>query len=315
MYYGDSDLVTPGDWVLAVGNPFNLNSTVTAGIVSAKARNIGVLGDRNSLDVEAFIQTDAAINPGNSGGALVNLEGELIGINSAIATLTGGYSGYSFAIPVNLVKKVMDDLLEFGKVQRGILGVRIVDVSAEIAEEQDLNVLQGVFVVYVNRGSAAEESGMEQGDVIISINNNPVNNVSELQEYVARHRPGTKIKVSVQRAENIKHLSCTLRDVEGSIEMKSRTVSYTIEGATLEDISYSELARLNIEGGVYMKYIQPGKWRKSGIKNDFIITHIDKVDIENVEDLNRTLEHKNGGILIEGFYKGSREKGVFGIMW
>ncbi|MEQ9414684.1 MAG: trypsin-like peptidase domain-containing protein, partial [Cyclobacteriaceae bacterium] len=149
---------TPGEWVLAIGNPFDLNSTVTAGIISAKARNIGILRDRNNLQVESFIQTDAAVNPGNSGGALVNLNGELIGINSAIATSTGNYAGYSFAIPVSLVKKIVDDLLEFGTVQRGLLGVQIIDVSAELAENRSLDVVQGVYITRVNQNSAAEEA-------------------------------------------------------------------------------------------------------------------------------------------------------------
>ena len=163
LKYGNSDAIVPGEWVLAVGNPFDLNSTVTAGIVSAKARNIGILRDKNNLQVESFIQTDAAVNPGNSGGALVNLRGELIGINSAIATVTGSYSGYSFAIPVNLVKKIMDDLLEFGMVQRGLLGVEIRDVTAKLAQDRQLDVVRGIFVSRVNSGSAAEHSGIEIG--------------------------------------------------------------------------------------------------------------------------------------------------------
>ena len=176
--YADSDLVVPGEWVLAVGNPFDLNSTVTAGIVSGKARNIGILADRNNLQVEAFIQTDAAVNPGNSGGALVNLNGELIGINSAIATTTGSYSGYSFAIPVNLVKKVIDDLLEFGQVQRGILGIQIRDLTPELAEAEQISLISGVFISYVNPGSTASDGGLKPGDVIAAIDNTDVTNVS-----------------------------------------------------------------------------------------------------------------------------------------
>ncbi|HZI23685.1 MAG TPA: trypsin-like peptidase domain-containing protein, partial [Chryseolinea sp.] len=180
LKYGDSDAITAGEWVLAIGNPFDLNSTVTAGIVSAKARNIGILHERNNLEVEAFIQTDAAVNPGNSGGALVNLRGELIGINSAIATSSGSYQGYSFAIPVSLVKKVMDDLLELGQVQRGMLGIQITDVNAGIAEELRLAVSQGVLINRVNGGSAAEQSGLLKGDVIVGIDGHSINSVSEL---------------------------------------------------------------------------------------------------------------------------------------
>ena len=191
--YGNSDNIAPGEWVLAVGNPFDLNSTVTAGIVSAKARNIDILHDRNHLEVESFIQTDAAVNPGNSGGALVNLRGELIGINSAIATSTGTYSGYSFAIPVSLVKKIMDDLMLYGQVQRGLLGIQIQSVDADMAEDRELDRVRGVYVTHVNAGSAAEESGIQLGDVIIAINDHEVNNVSELQEWVARNRPGESV--------------------------------------------------------------------------------------------------------------------------
>src|SRR5258706_1539406 len=197
--YGDSDAITTGQWVLAVGNPFDLNSTVTAGIVSAKARNIGILHDRNNLQIESFIQTDAAVNPGNSGGALVNLKGELIGINSAIATATGAYSGYSFAIPVSLVKKIMDDLLEFGEVQRGLLGIRIEDVNAERAEKRHLDVIRGVYVSDVNKGGAADDASIEQGDVITAINKHLVSNMSELQEWVARNRPGQGVSVTYRR--------------------------------------------------------------------------------------------------------------------
>ena len=220
--YGDSDAITPGQWVLAVGNPFDLNSTVTAGIVSAKARNIGILHDRNNLQIESFIQTDAAVNPGNSGGALVNLKGELIGINSAIATATGAYSGYSFAIPVSLVKKIMDDLLEFGEVQRGLLGIRIGDVTAELAEKQHLDVIRGVFVSDVNKGGAAEAAGIERGDVITAINKHPVSNMSELQEWVARNRPGQRVNVTYRRNGHEYQVKAKLKNPEGSEQLKKK---------------------------------------------------------------------------------------------
>lgn len=312
--YGNSDSITPGEWVLAIGNPFDLNSTVTAGIISAKARNIGILRDRNNLQVESFIQTDAAVNPGNSGGALINLKGELIGINSAIATSTGNYAGYSFAIPVALVKKVVDDLLEFGEVQRGLLGVQIVDVSADLAENRDLDVVQGVFITRVNHGSAAEESGMEAGDVIIAIDEHPVNSVSELQERVARNRPGEEVSVTYIRNGEKKSVKTVLKNFEGSNEIQKKEVSYELEGATFEDLSYKELAKLNIDGGILIKQLAEGKWKKAGIKEGFVITHIDKVPIDNVEDLNRMIDFKNGGMLVEGVY-GKNDKEVYGVDW
>ncbi len=314
LKYGDSDLIAPGEWVLAVGNPFNLNSTVTAGIVSAKARNIGILRDKNNLQVESFIQTDAAVNPGNSGGALVNLRGELIGINSAIATITGSYSGYSFAIPVNLVKKIMDDLLEFGLVQRGLLGVEIRDVTAKLAADRNLDVVRGIFVARVNSGSAAEESGIEQGDVITAIDGQTVGSVSELQELVARHRPGHNVQVTYRRGGKAISVMTTLKNFEGRKSISRKLVSYELEGATLEDLSYSELAKHNLDGGVLIRKMSKGKWMDAGVQKGFIITHIDKVAVDNVEDLNRIIDFKSGGMLVEGMYADGVKK-VYGLAW
>jgi serine protease Do len=314
LKYGNSDAITPGEWVLAVGNPFDLNSTVTAGIVSAKARNIGILRDRNNLQVEAFIQTDAAVNPGNSGGALVNLKGELIGINSAIATSSGSYQGYSFAIPVSLVKKVMDDLLELGQVQRGMLGIQITDVNAGIAEELKLAVSQGVLISKVNGGSAAEQSGLVEGDVIVAIDGHSITSVSELQEWVARNRPGKEIGVSYIRNGEQVEVKARLRNSEGNENVARKAVKYDLNGVEVEDVPYKELVGLQVEGGVRVKEITSGKWKESGIKKGFLITYIDKVPVDNVEDLNRILDFKKGGILIEGLYSDGK-KGTYGVEW
>jgi S1-C subfamily serine protease len=312
--YGNSDTITPGEWVLAVGNPFDLNSTVTAGIVSAKARNINILHDRNQLEVEAFIQTDAAVNPGNSGGALVNLRGDLIGINSAIATSSGSYQGYSFAIPVSLVKKVMDDLLELGQVQRGMLGIQISDVNAAIAEELQLTTTQGVFVERVNPGSAAETSGLIRSDVIIGIDRHSINSVSELQEWVARNRPGEEIVVTYLRNGEQREVKATLRNSEGNESIEKKAVKYSLNGVEVEDVPYKELASLHVEGGVRIKEIVSGKWKEAGIRKGFLITYIDKIPVDNVEDLNRILDFKKGGILIEGLYADGK-KGTYGLEW
>ena len=315
IHYGNSDTIVPGEWVLAIGNPFDLNSTVTAGIVSAKARNIGILRDRNNLQVESFIQTDAAVNPGNSGGALVNLKGELVGINSAIATVTGSYQGYSFAIPVSLVKKIMDDLLEFGQVQRGLLGVQITDVTAKVSEVQNLDVLRGIFVNRVNARSAAEQSGIEQGDVITAIDGHIVGSVSELQEQVARHRPGHTVNVTYRRKGKEKSVKTVLKNFDGLESMSRPKVNYTIEGAVVEDLPYSELAKRGLDGGVLVRTLENGKWKTAGMKEDFIITYIDKVPVDNVEDLNRIMNYKSGGILVEGIYRKDGQKGVYGVDW
>ncbi|MEM9859495.1 MAG: PDZ domain-containing protein, partial [Bacteroidota bacterium] len=270
--------------------------------------------DRNNLQIESFIQTDAAVNPGNSGGALVNLKGELIGINTAIATPTGTYAGYSFAVPVTLVKKVIDDLVEFGEVQRGLLGIRIGDVNAQLAEARDLGVVSGVFVSSVNENSSAEEAGIEQGDVIVAINNMPVHNVSELQEFVARNRPGDQVDVTYVRQKLELTVQAILRNTEGSTEMVRRSFPQKLEGARIENLSMSELGELDIDNGVRLSEINAGKWKEAGIKDGFIITKIDKINISSLEDLHLTLQNKKGGILVEGL-SASGEKGVFGVDW
>jgi serine protease Do len=312
--YGNSDTILPGEWVLAIGNPFDLNSTVTAGIVSAKARNIGILRDRNNLQIESFIQTDAAVNPGNSGGALVNLKGELVGINTAIATPNGSYAGYSFAVPVSLVKKVMDDLLEFGKVQRGLLGIRIGDVNARLAQSQNLPVVNGVFVSYVNDNSSAQIAGIEQGDVIIGINEHNVTNVSELQELVARNRPGDEITVKLLRGGIESTLKATLRNTEGTTEIVRINYDNELEGAVFEEINDIEGSKYNLKNGVKVIDVKEGKWKASGLVKGFIITHIDKINITDIEDLHVVLKNKKGGILVEGIDQNG-ETAVLGVNW
>ncbi len=312
--YGDSDVVKPGQWVLAVGNPFNLTSTVTAGIVSAKARNIGILRNAGGLRIESFIQTDAAVNPGNSGGALVNLNGELIGVNTAIATQTGSFSGYSFAVPVTLVKKVMDDLLEFGSVQRGLLGIMINDVNARIAESEGLSVVKGVYIGSVNANSAAEEAGLEAGDVIVKIDGSEVDNVSALQERVARNRPGDQVLVTYIRNGREEEVTATLRNSTGDTNLTFRESSKVLEGADFEDVSESLQRHLEIDGGAQITRIGNGKWEDTGIKNGFIITGVDKVKINNVTDLERVLANKAGGILIEGVYENGDEA-LYAMRW
>ena len=312
IQYGSSDRVKIGEWVLAVGNPFNLTSTVTAGIVSAKGRNIDIL--RRQYGIESFIQTDAAVNPGNSGGALVNLRGELVGINTAIATPTGTYAGYSFAVPVSLVKKVVEDLVEFGVVQRALLGVSIANVTDPRLEEEDLDDLKGVYIMTVNENSAADEAGLEQGDIIIEIDNQSISNVAELQEQVARNRPGDVIQVTYKRGDRVKTVSATLKNMANNTSIVKRTGNLEIEGSLFENLTSDELEELDIDGGVKLSELGNGKWKDAGLKEGFVVTSIDKRPIENTEEFASILNQKQGGILIGGIQPNG-EEAYYGLGW
>jgi S1-C subfamily serine protease len=284
--------------------------------VSAKGRNINIIRDRNNLQIESFIQTDAVVNPGNSGGPLVNIKGELVGINTAIATPTGTYAGYSFAVPATLVEKVVSDLKEFGVVQRALLGINIRDVTAELSEEEKLGVLEGVYVINVQEGRAADEAGIENGDVIIAVDGQKVTKTSELQEKVALHRPGDKIEVTLVRNGKKKTISATLRNTLGTTKTVSSANNFSIQGASFEDVSKKEKEKLEIEGGAKIVKLEGGKWKEAGLKEGFIITGIDKRPIQNVEDLSNTLTRTapGSGLLIEGLYPNG-EKAYYGIGW
>ena len=300
----NSDDVKVGEWVLAVGNPFNLNSTVTAGIVSAKSRNINIL--REKFAVESFIQTDAAINPGNSGGALINLSGGLIGINTAIASPTGAYAGYGFAVPSNIVNKVVEDFLKYGMVQRGFLGITIRGVDATLIKEKELEVETGVYVDSLGQNSAAKEAGIKEGDVIVEIDGKKVNTTSELQEVVASHRPGDKLEVKVNRKGKEVVSQVVLRNREGETDFldKARTTIFNNLGAQFEDLDKKTAKKLNIDGGVKVSKLFAGKLkRNTAIKEGFIITKIDGRVIKSVDDLETALKDKKGGVLIEGVYE------------
>lgn len=320
--YGNSEDVQVGEWVLAVGNPFNLTSTVTAGIVSAKGRSINLLEynpDKDIFPLESFIQTDAAVNPGNSGGALVNTRGELVGINTAIASRTGSYAGYSFAIPVNIVKKVTNDLLEFGTVQRAFIGVSIRDVNQEMAKELDLPSANGVYVSGLTSGGAAADAGVKEGDIITKVGNVSVKNVPELQEQVAKFRPGDKINVTLMRDGNTKVLSMVLRNKDGDTSIVTKdsrtasTASLSVYGASLTTAGSRELDALNLSHGVKIDELTGGKLRSSGIKQGFIITRIDKKDMHSPSDVQRALEDDNDdAVLIEGVYPNGR-KAYYGL--
>jgi Do/DeqQ family serine protease len=295
--FGNSDSVRVGDWVMAVGNPFDLASTVTAGIVSAKGRKIDILGENASTPVESFIQTDAAVNPGNSGGALVNLQGELIGINTAIATPTGTFAGYSFAVPVNIVKKVVNDLKTYGVVQRAYLGVEV-DMTRE-----DVG---GVYVSNVVSGSGAAESGIKEGDIITHINSSAINSFPELQEQLSKYGPGEKVNVSLVRGNDKKNVVVLLKNQKGNTELIKKEVNetFTSLGIEAEELSTREAEYYQVDGGVRVTEVKNGKvFQQTRIREGFVITAVDDKKIVNYNDLAKILDDKKGkNVIIEGFY-------------
>ena len=298
--YGNSDDLQVGEWVLAVGNPYNLTSTVTAGIVSAKGRNLGIIQDRYRM--ESFIQTDAALNRGNSGGALVNTKGELVGINTAILSPSGGYSGNSFAVPVSIVKKVISDLIEYGVVQRAILGVSIQDVSAELVKEKGLDKIEGVYITEVSEDGAAQKAGIQKGDVIIAVDNAKVNSSSELQEKISSYRPNDKVKVTIKRNGKTKQFDVTLRNLQGTTSYIKTTSFDNILGAKLEKLTDNDKTKLGIKYGIKVVELGPGKLRAEGVKEGFIITQVNNKPIYTIEDLEKTIKDIHGGVYIEGIY-------------
>ncbi len=316
---GNSDESRVGQWVLAVGNPFNLTSTVTAGIISAKGRNINLLGQsspyggnksKGNTAIEDFIQTDAAVNPGNSGGALVNTKGELIGINTAIASETGSYVGYSFAVPSNLMKKVIEDFKKYGEVQRGYLGVSIQDVDNKIAEEKGLPKPEGVLVGGYSENSAAEEAGIKEGDVITKIDGKEVNSVSELQAMVGTLKPGDHVAVTLLRNGKDKDYDVVLRNNKGKAELvSSETNTLKKELGISSEIVPDELkSKLNIDHGTRITDISKGKFKDAGVPIGFVITSIDKIQVYTPNDIYKALDGKTGGLLVEGYLPTGEKK-------
>jgi len=301
LRYGSSDVLRLGEWVLAIGNPYNLTSTVTAGIVSAKARNINIL--EGPLAIESYLQTDAAVNPGNSGGALVNTRGELVGINSAIASpRTGAFTGYSFAIPVSIVQKVVKDIIEFGTVQRAILGVTITDVTAELAKEKNLDQLQGVLILGVREEGAAKPAGIKEDDIVTAINGVRVNSSAELQDQVSRYRPNDRISVTLLRDNKEKQFDVVLRNPDGGTGIVKKDESISVLGATFEEVSNTEMKKLEIENGLKVAKISSGKFRTHGIREGFVITQINNRKVNSVDDIKNIIKSADGGIYVEGIY-------------
>lgn len=302
LTFGNSDQVAVGQWILAVGNPMDLNSTVTAGIVSAKGRNINLLRADSRFAIESFIQTDAAVNKGNSGGALVDVHGSLIGINTAIASRTGYFSGYSFAIPATIVRKVMEDFMVFGEVRRGFLGVQIQPVDADLAKNIDLDVMKGAYVTNVNERLGAAEAGIQQGDVIISINNIAVHSPSELQEQVSRFRPGDNVRIQVIRGgEDIVFL-VNLRGLDGAgLALSAHKSHLEYGGSEFRLLTEKEAAFFRLEQGILLT--QPGGiFAEEGIKSGFVILEVDAMDISSIEGLERSFKEGKSSLTIKGMY-------------
>ncbi len=302
LVYGNSDDIRIGEWVLAVGNPYNLTSTVTAGIVSAKARNLNQLSELNQ--VSTYIQTDAAVNSGNSGGALVNTKGELVGINAAIVSQTGNYSGYSFAIPVNIVKKVVKDLQLYGKVQRVDFGASFVELNAQTAEQQNLSSLKGIQVFKVVNNHAADEANIHEGDILLQIDQKEVNSYSELKEILEQHIPGDEISCRILRNNNPLTIKVTLKNKKGTTEIirKNTNVALNILGAKVSPIDNQTMSRYGVKNGLKINKLYDGALKSAGVQEGFVIIAIDKRSVETEKDIDEILGDKEGSVLIEGFY-------------
>ena len=287
IIFGNSDSIKVGEWVLAVGNPFNLTSTVTAGIVSAKARNINIISTQ--MKIESFIQTDAAINPGNSGGALVNTRGELIGINTAIASQTGSYAGYGFAVPASIVKKVVTDIREYGFVQRAVLGVSMQEITSELAKEKGLKSMEGAYVAEVVENSAADKAGVKKGDVILKVNNVDIKSSSQLQEQIGRYSPGDKVALTVLRENKTIVLNAELKNRQGSSKALTSEADIDILGAEFKEISNKLKDQFQLDYGMEVKSISKGKLQEAGIKEGFVIVKINNQAIRSIDDIKEVL--------------------------
>ncbi len=305
IQFSSSDEVEIGEWVLAVGNPFNLTSTVTAGIVSAKGRNINIVN--NQFPIESFIQTDAAINPGNSGGALVNLNGDLIGVNTAIASKTGSYVGYGFAIPSNIVSKIIEDLKQYGIIQRGFLGIDVEDIDGDMAEK--LEVTNGVLVKRVNNRNEESLKKLEAGDIVVKFDGKLIVAKSNFDEFLAFRRPGDIVNLEVNRNGEIINTNIVLVNKEGTTEkLRKKSLLSEVLGGEFEAISKIDRQTYGIDKGVKVTNITNGKLRQMNISDGFIFTRINNQEYGSAKELINKLENHKGQIRIEGISSnGSRQ--------
>lgn len=296
---GNSSLVKIGEWVLAVGNPFNLTSTVTAGIVSAKGRNINVVNSR--FPIESFIQTDAAINPGNSGGALVNTKGELIGINTAILSQTGSYTGYGFSVPVDIVKKVVSDIIKYSVVQKAFIGAEVNEINSSVAQQLNLSSLEGTYITYLQKGGAAEKAGLLKNDILLKLDEKVIESRSDFDEYIAYKSPGDKIKITYKRNNSLKETYVTLTNEEGTSDIVKRELfSSATLGADFSTIPKVEKDKMGIQNGVRIVNVRNGLVSRLGLQEGFIITSINRAPVSDPNEAIHILENIRGQVIIEG---------------
>ncbi len=284
---GDSDALKVGEWVLAVGNPFGFTSTVTTGIVSAKARSISSATQGRRLGIESYIQTDAAVNPGNSGGALVNINGELVGINTAIYSQTGNYAGYSFAVPTSIVTKVITDIKQYGTVQRAILGVSFQELTPQLAKEKGITAVNdGIYVGEVLDRSAAMEAGIKPGDVITAIDGHATHNAAQLQETITKYRPGDKATVTYIRDNKSHSATVTLRNNQGDTKV-TKANDFTALGCALKPLTEEQMRQHRLSSGLQVTGLKDGKFKSAGIKDGFIILDINNMRVRSQADVEK----------------------------
>ena len=308
--FGDSDKLRLGEWVIAIGSPYDLRSTITAGIVSAKGRSMP--NYTGEFKIESFIQTDAAVNPGNSGGALVDKAGNLVGINTAIISQTGSYAGYSFAVPVNIVKKIVYDLMDYGSVQRAVLGITMQEIDDKIADELKLSSRNGVYIVEVSKSGAADKAGIKAGDVLIAIDSTMLTNSASVQEAVSRFSPGDEAVVTVIRDGKQKKLDVKFKGTAKENGTKSDDGSVAFYGSSIKAASEETLAKLGIKNGVEIVELGPGKLMEAGATEGFVIQYVNDHPVKTPEDIIEIVKKSKRTVFIEGMTPSGRT-GYFGF--
>ncbi len=310
---GSSRKVKVGEWVIAVGNPFNLTSTVTAGIVSAKGRNLNLLSSQ--FPIESFIQTDAAINPGNSGGALVNIAGELVGINTAILSRTGSYTGYGFAVPIDIVSKVVNDFRQYGEIQKALFGAKVIEFDSKYAEQNKLKVLQGVAINYLDNDGAADKAGLQQNDVILEVEGYAINTQAEFDELLSYYRPGDAVQMKINREGVVLSKKITFCNRLGTYEILKRVIVPAPElGADIEELSAVEMKKLGIGSGVRILNVKNGMLGRIGVEEGFIIISVNKVPLKEAKQSIEIIKNIKGRVIMEGM-NASGVKGYYSFYY